>query len=290
MKEKQNQYYYRPVPGSRELTTSKSGDDAVLNELEKEHQQKSPAPLFQYKDIWLGGVIFEEGVTVPASVFDLLGPTLAPVEQTVYFHMFRLSYGEGKNFCRVGKRELGQRTGLSDRRLNTALDGLVTKGEIGPLHRNTKGTLYRVYLPAEILENKEEPRIKTGEKIKLDTPDEACAPKLEKPKEKTIKKINLKKRERPLESPLNEERFADVSGRGQKGPGLSEMANWFFKKHDVKPDKMSKQDAMTSITELLEDGFSRNEIKKAIEWLAENMPEEKNLGRLQYYIASALDK
>ncbi len=289
MKEKQNQYYYRAVPGSRELATSKSGNDAVLNELEKGNPKNGPAPLFQYKDKWLGGSLFEGGVTVPASVFDLLGPVLGPVEQAVYIQMFRLSYGKEKNWCRVGKRELGQRTGLSDRRLNASLDGLVTKGVIGPLHRNTKGTLYRIYLPAEILENKDEPGIIKGEKIKIDAPDKTALEKPVPPKKKTAKKTNVKKRERPLESPLNEERFADVSGRGPKGPGLSEMAGWFFKKHDIKADKIIIQDAMTSITELLEDGFTRDEIKKAIEWTVENVPEEKDLSRLQYHISSALD-
>jgi hypothetical protein len=74
---------------------------------------------------------------------------LAAEEQGTYFQLLRLSYGEGKNFFRAGKRELLERLGLSERRLHRVLDALVAKRFLRPLHRDNRGTLWRVYLPAE---------------------------------------------------------------------------------------------------------------------------------------------
>ena len=74
---------------------------------------------------------------------------LAADEQGTYFQLLRLSYGEGKNFVRAGKRDLLERLGLSERRLHRVLDALVAKRFLRPLHRDNRGTLWRVYLPAE---------------------------------------------------------------------------------------------------------------------------------------------
>ena len=96
-------------------------------------------------------------------------------------------------------------------------------------------------------------------------------------------------RERPLESPLNEERFARASGRKPKGPGVAEMADGFYKARGQKPGPRERQLAVSVLTGLLEDGFLRDEIKKALDWLVEHHPEEKSLERLPYFIAQALE-
>ena len=70
-------------------------------------------------------------------------------EQAAWFHLLRLSYGEGRNFCRVAKKDLVARLRLSERRLLRVLDALVAKGFARPLHRDNRGTLWRVALPCE---------------------------------------------------------------------------------------------------------------------------------------------
>jgi hypothetical protein len=194
-------------------------------------------------------------------------------------HLFRLSYGEGRNFCRIGKRELSLRARVSERRLNVALDGLVSKGHVKPLHRSTEGTLYRVYLPSEILGGPLEPGLVAGERRAAESAAEAAgaAP-------------DLKRRARPLESPLNEERFADVAGRPRRGPAIAEMADWFFRAKGVKPRGPERELAITALTGLLEDGFSRPEVMTALEWFVRNLTEEKTLEKLPYFIAKALEE
>jgi hypothetical protein len=87
-------------------------------------------------------------VAVPLDAFDE-GPALAPEEQAAYLQLIRLSYGEGRNWCRVPKRALEERLHASERRLLRMLDGLVKKRLARPLHRDNRGTLWRVYLPRE---------------------------------------------------------------------------------------------------------------------------------------------
>ena len=86
---------------------------------------------------------------LPLDAFDRAGRLLAPEEQGAYFQLLRLSYGEGRNFCRAAKRDLMERLGASERRLLRILDGLVEKRFLRLLHRDNRGTLYRVFLPRE---------------------------------------------------------------------------------------------------------------------------------------------
>jgi hypothetical protein len=86
---------------------------------------------------------------LPLDAFDRVAGVLAADEQGAYFQLLRLAYGEGKNFCRAGKRDLLERLGLSERRLHRVLDALVKKRFLRPIHRDNRGTMWRVYLPAE---------------------------------------------------------------------------------------------------------------------------------------------
>jgi len=88
-------------------------------------------------------------VAVPIDAFDEAAPRLSAEVQAAYLHLIRLSFGEGRNWCRVKKRELGKRLRASERRLLRLLDGLVERGLARPLHRDNRGTLWRVYLPRE---------------------------------------------------------------------------------------------------------------------------------------------
>ncbi|HTT72507.1 MAG TPA: hypothetical protein VMG32_14880 [Anaeromyxobacteraceae bacterium] len=86
---------------------------------------------------------------LPLEAFDRVGEVLAADEQGAYFQLLRLAYGEGRNFCRAAKKDLLRRLGLSERRLGRVLGALVLKRFVRPLHRDNRGTLFRVYLPAE---------------------------------------------------------------------------------------------------------------------------------------------
>src|SRR5512142_675679 len=64
-------------------------------------------------------------VAIPLDVFDEAAPGLQPEVQAAYLHLVRLSYGDGRNWCRITKRELQRRLRMTERRLLRALDALV---------------------------------------------------------------------------------------------------------------------------------------------------------------------
>jgi hypothetical protein len=86
---------------------------------------------------------------IPLEALDRAGEALEAEEQAAYLHLLRLSFGEGRNWARAAKKELMGRLRLSERRLLRVLDALVEKGFARPLHRDNRGTLWRVALPRE---------------------------------------------------------------------------------------------------------------------------------------------
>jgi len=86
---------------------------------------------------------------IPLEAFDRACPMLEAEEQAAYLQLLRLSWGEGRNWCRAGKKELMARLRLSERRLLRVLSGLAARRLVRPVQRDNRGTLWRVCLPAE---------------------------------------------------------------------------------------------------------------------------------------------
>lgn len=138
--------YYRGIGGSSALATSRLDPSAIPAEsLEPGELRRLP-----FGGELLGAVrVRASFAALPLDAFDRLGELLVAEEQGAYLQLLRLAWGEGKNYCRTGKRELMGRLRLTERRLNRILGGLVEKGLLRPLHRDNRGTLWRVYLPGE---------------------------------------------------------------------------------------------------------------------------------------------
>jgi len=138
--------YYRGIRGSSALATSRLDAAAIPAEgLEPGELRRLP-----FGGELLGAVrVRASFAALPLDAFDRLGELLVAEEQGAYLQLLRLAWGEGKNYCRAGKRELMGRLRLTERRLNRILGGLVEKGLLRPLHRDNRGTLWRVYLPGE---------------------------------------------------------------------------------------------------------------------------------------------
>jgi len=269
--------YYRPIPGSKELRTRKEEQDDIFLKIEAELEKASPpGPLFEYGDEFLGGMLLQgDCLSLPLEIFDQFLRRMEPIEQAVYLQLFRLSFGAGRNFCRVGKKELAKRTGMSLVRLNASLEGLVKKGFARPLHRSVRGTLWRIFHPAETGE-KAGYRVEQGKRVKLELKKPRPAKPAPPPK-------------KPVESPLNVEKFAELSGEKPELP-LKNLAGKFFELRNRKPGPDETDDTLAVITGLLEDGFSRKQVLFALQWYAEKFPGEKDLSRLPYYIARALEE
>lgn len=140
------QSVHRGIRGSAALATERVSLSAVPAEaLEPGEMRRLP-----FAGELLGAArVRSSFVAVPLDAFDETAPGLSPEEQAAYLQLIRLSYGEGRNWCRVPKRALEERLHASERRLLRMLDGLVAKGLARPLHRDNRGTLWRVFLPRE---------------------------------------------------------------------------------------------------------------------------------------------
>jgi hypothetical protein len=138
--------YYQGIRGSAALATSRLDPAAVPAEsLEPGELRRLP-----FGGELLGAVRVRGAfAALPLDAFDRLGELLEAEEQGAYLQLLRLAWGEGQNYCRAGKRELMGRLRLSERRLNRILDALVERRLLKPLHRDNRGTLWRVFLPGE---------------------------------------------------------------------------------------------------------------------------------------------
>lgn len=166
-------FYARPVPGSAALKTARFAADPLLTAVE----QLEPGQLEcrQIDREAVGRAVVRGGfVPVLKVFFDEVAATLTPIEQVLYLHLYRDAYGEDRNFCRVARRHLCRRTGLSLRRFNRALEGLVNKGYIRLLQRDRRGTLYRVRLPAEAHGQRPGPDVLLG-RVRADPAPESTA-------------------------------------------------------------------------------------------------------------------
>lgn len=138
--------WYRGVRGSAGLVTRPVAPASVPAEaLEAGEMRRVP-----FAGELLGAArVRARFAAIPLDAFDRAGEVLEAEAQATWLHLLRLSYGEGRNWCRAGKKELMARLRLSERRLLAVLDRLVEKGFARPLHRDNRGTLWKVSLPAE---------------------------------------------------------------------------------------------------------------------------------------------
>jgi len=138
--------YYRGVRGSAALSTARLAPGAVAAEaLAPGEMRRLP-----FAGELLGAArVRSSYAAIPLEALDRAGEVLEAEEQAAYLQLLRLSYAEGRNWARAGKKELQARLRLSERRLLRVLDALVRKGFARPLHRDNRGTLWRVALPRE---------------------------------------------------------------------------------------------------------------------------------------------
>ena len=94
------------------------------------------------------------------SISDILSLNLTPYEDVIYNKMYRLSYGEGKNYCQMGYGKIIECSSLKcTRTAKIAIEGLVKKKYIARIkinekERKGKGTLYRIFSGEEIISGK----------------------------------------------------------------------------------------------------------------------------------------
>lgn len=140
--------YYQPIEGSARLATAPLAASPQLSRAEALAAGDMRRVPFD-GDLLGAARVRGRCAAIPLEAFDAAGTRLEPEEQGAYFQLLRLSYAEGRNFCRAPKRDLLARLGTTERRFHRIVDGLVRKGFLRLLHRDNRGTAYRVFLPRE---------------------------------------------------------------------------------------------------------------------------------------------
>lgn len=267
MKNSSSSYYYRSIAGSRDLVTKPNGSKKELQGLEKYRDSA------QIEVLYNGERLFktEPETEKFAAELQIELKGLDPLQQAAFVHFYLLSYGVGANWCRVGMTEFCKLTGMSRRRLLKTISELVEMGRLKPLDRDRNGTLYIIYSLSkkEIVETV---NIHATHKI-LKNID----PKT------NIKKISSKQREKPIESPINEDFFR----KDKKTVTIRQMAEKYFSFAGIKPEDLNMDEAIGQITYLLEDGFSREEILIGIKYVAEKFGQTQAISKLPYFIEKA---
>lgn len=140
--------WYRGVEGSRALVTEPVAAPSPTARAEG----LAPGEMLRVPvgtDLLGAARVRSRFAAIPLDAFDRACPLLEAEEQAAYLQLLRLSWAEGRNWCRVGKKELMARLRLSERRLLRVLGGLAARRLVRPVQRDNRGTLWRVCLPAE---------------------------------------------------------------------------------------------------------------------------------------------
>ena len=138
--------YYRGVRGSAALGTARLASGEVAAEaLAPGELRRVP-----FRGELLGAArVRSSFAAIPLIALDRAGERLEAEAQAAWLQFIRLSWSEGRNWARIGKRELMARLRLSERRLLRILHGLVEGRFVTPLHRDNRGTLWLVAWPGE---------------------------------------------------------------------------------------------------------------------------------------------
>ena len=231
--------YYRGIGGCAALPTSPLSAGGPLGRAES----LAPGELRRvpFAGELLGAArVRARFAAMPLEAFDRVAGVLGPVEQAAYLQLLRLAFGEGRNFCRAGKRDLMARLGLSERRLNRVLGALVEKRFLRALHRDNRGTLWRVYLPREAFG---EP---VGDDVLLGRPAGSADP---------ASGAAAAPRAAPAAAP--------APGSGTRH-GVRELAGALLAARDAAPTPEALEDAAAEVRELLAEGASLRQVAAAV--------------------------
>jgi hypothetical protein len=104
--------------------------------------------------------VAENSYLIERDVSDKLSLKLNPYEDVIYNKLYRLSLGEGRNYCQIGYGGIIEVTGLKcTRTVKIAIENLIEKKYIARINiddkdRKGKGTLYRIFMASEIISGK----------------------------------------------------------------------------------------------------------------------------------------
>jgi len=236
------QSWYRGVAGSRALSTEPVAAPSVVSRVE----ELAPGAMLRIPvggDLLGAARVRARFAAIPLDAFDQACPTLRAEEQAAYLQLLRLSWGEGRNYCRVGKKELQARLRLSERRLLRVLAGLAARRLVRPVQRDNRGTLWRVCLPQEA-----EGR-PLGDEVLLGRPASGSAPARR-------------------QAPAAPSAPAPASPSRARPVSLGALAAALCRARGLPDEGDAREAAAAEVAEMLADGHATARIRAAIEAIA----------------------
>lgn len=272
---------YTPIPGADALRTGKVGESPAAAA-----EQLDPAAMaaVQVGEHVLARTIVRDGfIPVLQDVFDRLATEQEPLEQLTYLHLYRLALADERNWCRVSRAELQKRTNLSDRRVMKALAGLVDKGHIALVDRDTRGTLYRVRLPHEVFGE-------AADAVQQARPKEDAPARKARAKQKPAQKAAPAKAApapEPTRQAPSRPSAAKPASRRKAPPRMTvgSVARSFLDRFGERPGR-TREELIEQILNRREAGRSLEEIQEELHRFGDAMPETTPLKDLERFLSS----
>lgn len=221
-------------------------------------------------------------------VSDILASYQTPIEQVIYHRLYRLSYGYSKNTCQVGMGALAKACNISssEKTVRKAIGGLIEKGHIAIVdeHNNSKlGTKYRIFLPREINGIESRSIVKNtvvdfttvNNTTVSDTAPTTVSSTVVK--NTTVPSMPMNKQSEPT---VVKNTAVDFTGNIYLNNlkdtlSLPKVVDLFY--NGIGQDNITKKKrerAENDIKELLQEGFSKEDIAFAVKWTIENSREK----------------
>ena len=215
-------------------------------------------------------------------------------EHCVYIYLCRLSYGWKRNFCRFGYDAILKNTSLSSRSsVIRAVEGLIQKNHVIKIRESKQkesGTLYRVLTPDEILSGIFKMSIVNLSIVKLSisktsilkmgiVKNENGYSQIEYSQNDYIEKDKQEKGSTSVSNLtiLNLTTNKDISSKDSLKNSLSldQIVHLFYNGiGQTKISQRKREKAKKCFEELIQDGFTNDDIQFAVEWTLTNMKEK----------------
>ena len=249
---------------------------------------------------------------VDLSIEDALIPTLTIAQQAVYRRLYRLSFGFGRNWCQASIGELQKQCNISARStvrkaINDLQKAHCIKVISPPIQH--KPPVYRVFLPCEMPQFED---VETGVLFLREKPDPGEFRGLDFRRLKNrrpnyrplifdsldelrrlifnpLKSKNRRLKIDPLDDNTSDNKGLDVTKNEEK-TSINNLIKKSFINNSLSPDLLitsfysgigqkrvtreKRERAKNDLKELLEDGFSPDNIQFAIKWILANTKEE----------------
>ena len=271
---------YTRIPGSASLSTKKRGSSALEPVLAADRASLARVDVsVDGRAISVGRAVLQ-GRSIPllTDVVDRVAPLLEPEEFAVYVHLYRLAIADDKNVCRASRAELTRRTRMPDRRLGKAIAGLVQKGHVVLVDRDRDGTLYRVRLPDEALDDAPTPTSSKPRPSTVSAPSMVSTPSTASASTASASTAATTPRDDDASSSAR----ATVGALRPTPRSVGDVCAWFAAAHGHAPGRTGA-DVAAIVLELLEDGHTFARIPTLLDDFVARSPRSmplRDLGRV----------